>query len=86
MMGIRHSTDSVRVRIVLTAMENTSRDLTGGVPLGRRTLAYTIPLALARRNAPQNAGKLPSNGANFSEFSDPDLISGSVAVCNRGLI
>ena len=34
MMGIRHSTDSVRVRIVLTAMENTSRDLTGGVPLG----------------------------------------------------
>ena len=34
MMGIRHSTDSVRVRIVLTAMEDTSGDLTGAVPLG----------------------------------------------------
>ena len=34
MMGIRHSTDSVRVRIVLTTMEDTSGDLTGAVPLG----------------------------------------------------
>ena len=81
MMGIRHSTDSVRVRIVLTAMENTSRDLTGGVPLGAADARIHDP---TRPDLPKRWD--PSNSANPSECSDPDLISGSVAVCNRGLI
>ena len=85
-MGIRRSTDSVRVRIVLIAMEDTSGDLTGAVPLGPADARIHDPTRRGSPKRPQNAGKLPSNSANLSECSDPDLISGSVAVCNRRLI
>jgi hypothetical protein len=83
MMGIRHSTDSVRVRIVLTAIEDKSGDLTGAVPLVPADARIHDRTRLARRNALQNAGKLSSNSANLSECSDPALISGPVAVCSR---
>ena len=85
-MGIRQSTDSVRVRVVLTAMEDTGGELTGAVPLGPADARIHDPTRPGSPKRPQNAGKLPSNRANLSECRDPDLISGSVAVCNRRLI
>ena len=52
MMRIRHSTDSVGVRIVLTAMEDASGDLIGTVPLGPADARIHAPIRLGSPKRP----------------------------------
>ena len=86
-MGIRQSTDSVRVRVVLTAMEDTGGELTGAVPLGPADARIHDPTRPGSPKCPPKRWETSKQQREcLSEFSDPDLISGSVGVCNRRLI
>jgi len=71
MMGIRHRTDSFRVRIVPTAMEDTSGDLTGAVPLGPADARIHDPTRPGSPKRPKTLGNFQATARTSANVVTP---------------